>query len=140
MKNEKLLNTTFKECLFFVFCLFCFLLLSNNILHVMFYTYICYWNTFQHKHNNLIISCAIDFKRYLLTLYHICLLFIILFLCLFLFCLDFEFWILSFVSTLNLWSSPLSSLLNWPRVQVYLKVPNHIKELTFWISDVLSIA
>ena len=76
--HEKLKNCSiqsFKECLFFVFCFFCFLLLSNNILHVMFYTYICYWNTFQHKHNNLIISCAIDFKRYLFTLYHICLLF-----------------------------------------------------------------
>ena len=49
---EKLKNCSiqsFKECLFFVFCLFCFLLLSNNTLHVMFYTYICYWNTFQYK-------------------------------------------------------------------------------------------
>ena len=50
---EKLKNysiQSFKECLFFVFCLFCFLLLSNNTLHVMFYTYICYWNTFQYKY------------------------------------------------------------------------------------------
>ena len=30
--------------------MFCFLLLSNNTLHVMFYTYICYWNTFQYKY------------------------------------------------------------------------------------------
>ena len=37
---------------------------------------------------------------------------------------------------LILLSSPLSSLFNWPRVQLYLKVPNHIKELTFW-SDII---
>ena len=40
----------FKECLFFVFCLFCFLLLSNNTLYLMFYTFICYWNTFQYQY------------------------------------------------------------------------------------------
>ena len=80
MKNFSI--HSFKKCLFFVFCLFWFLLLSNNTVHVIFYTYICYWNTFQYKHNNLTISCAIDFKRY-----HI--IFIILFLCLFLLCLDF---------------------------------------------------
>ena len=38
----------FKECLFFVSCFFCFLLLSNNTLHVMVYTYI--WNVFQYKY------------------------------------------------------------------------------------------
>ena len=82
MKNGK---TT--QSLFFVFCLFCFLLLSNNTLDVMFYTYICYWNTFQYKCTIQIIfscrktiSCASDFKRYLFTL--------LLFLRLFLFCLD----------------------------------------------------
>ena len=48
-KIEKLLNTIFKECLFFVFCLICFLLLSGNTLHITFCTYICYWNTFQYK-------------------------------------------------------------------------------------------
>ena len=35
-KIEKLLNAVF--------------LLSNNTLHVMFYTYICYWNTFQYMY------------------------------------------------------------------------------------------
>ena len=48
MKNYSI--QYFKECLFFIFCLFCFLLLSINTLHVMFYTYICYWNTFQYKY------------------------------------------------------------------------------------------
>ena len=44
----------------------------------------------------------------------ICLPFIILFLCLFPFCLD-------FVS-----SSPPFSLFNWPRARLHLKVPNHM--------------
>ena len=64
---EKLKNysiQSLKECLLFVFCMFCFLLLSNNTLHVMFYTYICYWNTCRKT-----ISCVSDFKSYLLTLY-----------------------------------------------------------------------
>ena len=77
-KIEKLLNTIFQRKLFFP-ASFVFLLLSNNTLHVMLYTSICYWNTFQYKYNNLIIQ---------LTLKYIFLLFIILFLCLFLFCLD----------------------------------------------------
>ena len=49
---EKLKNSSiqsFKECFFFVFCLFFFfvffLSLSNNTLHVMLSTYICHWNT-----------------------------------------------------------------------------------------------
>ena len=48
MKNYSL--QSFKECLFFVFCLFCLVLLYNMTLHVMFYTHICYWNTFQYKY------------------------------------------------------------------------------------------
>ena len=50
---EKLKNYSmqfFKESLFFVFGLFCFLLLSDNILHLMFYTFICCWNTFQYQY------------------------------------------------------------------------------------------
>ena len=103
--HEKLKNypiKSFKECLFFIFCLFYSLLVTNSTLHLMFCTYICYWSAFQYKYNNLIISCAIDFKRYLFILF-------------------------------------VSSLLNFPRIQLYLKVPNHIKNLTFW-SDILSIA
>ena len=54
------------------------------------YTYICYWNTFQYNtYTNYFscrktISCASDLKD-------IFLLFLMLFLCLFLFCLDFYF-------------------------------------------------
>ena len=47
-KLKKYSMQSFKECLLFVFCLFLFcfvLLLYNNTLHVMCYTYICYWNT-----------------------------------------------------------------------------------------------
>ena len=50
---EKLKNysiQSFRECLFFVFCLFWFLLLSSNTIHVMFYTYVCYWNAFQYEY------------------------------------------------------------------------------------------
>ena len=39
-----------KNVLFFVFCLFCLLLLSCNTLHIMLYTYICYWNTLRYKY------------------------------------------------------------------------------------------
>ena len=72
---EKLKNYSiqfFKECMFFVFYLFCILLLSNNTIYLMFYTYICCWNTFQYKHTiQSTMSCANDFKRYLFTLCHI---------------------------------------------------------------------
>ena len=50
---EKLKNYSILifQRMFFVFYLFCFLsLFFTNILHVMFYTYICYWNTFQYKY------------------------------------------------------------------------------------------
>ena len=50
-KLKKYLTHSFKECLFFVFCLFFFFsLLSNNTLHVISYTHICYWNTFPCKY------------------------------------------------------------------------------------------
>ena len=50
-KVKNYLLQSFKECLFFVFCLFFFfLLLSSNTLHVMVNTCICYWNTFQFKY------------------------------------------------------------------------------------------
>ena len=85
MKNYSIQSS--KECLFFVFCLFCFLLLSNNTLHLMFYTYICYSNIFQYKYIIQIncpktILCACDFKIYLFNIYHIISLFIFV-------CLDF---------------------------------------------------
>ena len=72
---------SFTESLFFIFCLFSFLLLSNNTLHVMFYIYICYLYLYLLLKRISIqkpyfscrktISCATDFKRYLFTLYHI---------------------------------------------------------------------
>ena len=49
-KIEKLLNTIFQRMFIFHFLLFCFFSLSNNTLHVMFYTYICYWNRIQYKY------------------------------------------------------------------------------------------
>ena len=93
---EKLKNYSiqfFKECLFFVF-VFRFLLLSNNIFHVMFYTYICYWNTFQYNYTIYITQITFHVVKQShapVTSKDICLLFIILFLCLFSFCLDFSF-------------------------------------------------
>ena len=39
-----------KNVCFFLFCLFCFLSLPSNTLHVLFYTYTYYWNTFQYKY------------------------------------------------------------------------------------------
>ena len=82
---------SFKDCLFFVFCLFCILLLSNSTLHIMFYTYICCWNTFQYKYIIQITSHAVKQSHARVTSKDICLLFIILFLCLLTFCLDFSF-------------------------------------------------
>ena len=87
---EKLKNywiQSSKECLPFVFCLFCFLLLSYNTLHKMFYTYICYWNIFQYKHMIKITFHVLKQSHVRVTSKDICLYFI--FLCLFLFCLDF---------------------------------------------------
>ena len=81
MKNYSI--QSFKECLFFIFCLFCFLLLSNNTFHLVFCTNICNWNKFQYKH--------IVVKQFYaqVSSKDICLFFIILFLCLFSFCLNF---------------------------------------------------
>ena len=79
---EKLKNwsmQSFKECLFFVFCLFCFLLLSNNTLHVMCYTYICYWNIFQYKYVIQITFHVVKQFHARVTSKDIYLLFIILF-------------------------------------------------------------
>ena len=78
-----------KECLFFVFCLCWFLSLSNNTLHVMFYTYICYWNTFKYTWITQITFHGVKQSHSRVTSKDIYLLFIIFFLCLFLSCLDF---------------------------------------------------
>ena len=78
---EKLKNysiQSFKECLYFVFCLFGFSLLLSSTLHLMCFTYICYWNLVSIKvhYTNYsscrkTISCASDFERYSFTVYHI---------------------------------------------------------------------
>ena len=47
---KKYLISPFKGCLFLVFCLFYFLFVSYNSLHVVLHTYICNWNTFQYKY------------------------------------------------------------------------------------------
>ena len=123
-KIEKLPNITFQSMLAFHLLLVFLLLLllwSNNTFHVIYL--ICYWNTFQYKYNNLIISRATYFKRCLFILYHI---------------ISFSIFGLPQLRFILL-SSPLSSLFNWPHEQLYLKVPNHIKELTFW-SDIWRIA
>ena len=98
---------SFKECLFSAFCLFRFLLLSNNTLLFMFYTYICHWNMFQNKYIRQITFHVVKHSPAQVTSKDICLLFIILFLRLFLFCLDF---VLFCEALLLPW------LFNWPRV------------------------
>ena len=87
-KIEKLLNTIFQRMLVLRFLLVLFLLLFNNTLHVMFYTYICYWNTFQYKYIMQITFHVVKQSHVWMSSKDICLLCIILFLCLFSFCLD----------------------------------------------------
>ena len=113
---------SFEECSFFIFCLFCLLLSSNNTLHLTFYTYICYWNTFQYKYIIQIAFYAVrqshawvNLKRYLFTFYHIIYLSI------------FVLSQLLFIS----WSCPPSSLFNCPCVHLYLKVPIISRTLCF---------
>ena len=61
---------------------FCFLLLSinilhvTNILHVKFYTYICYWNTFPYKDIKITFH-DVKQSHEQVTLKYICLLFVI---------------------------------------------------------------
>ena len=59
------------------------LFLSNNTLHVMFSTYICYWNTIQYKYIQITFHVV---KQYHARVFSkdIWLLFIMLFICLFL--------------------------------------------------------
>ena len=112
-----------RDRLFFVFFSFCFLLLSNNTLHVMSYTYICYWNRFQYKYIIQITfhvvkqsHARITSKVTLFTLYHISL-------------------PISVLSRLRFisWSSRPPLSFNWPREQLYLKAPNFIYVLNWCI-------
>ena len=108
MKNYS--TQPFKECLFFIFCLFYFFL-SNNTLHIMLYTYICYWNTFQYKY--IIQNTFHVIKQSHETSKDICLLFMIYLL----------FAYFCFILT-SFYFMKLSSLIfNWP---CDLKFPNII--------------
>ena len=84
-KFEKPLNTIFQRMFLFV----CFLLLANTTLYVIFYTHICYWNTFQYKYIIQITFHVVKQSHVRLTSNDICLLFIILFLSVLSFCLNF---------------------------------------------------
>ena len=111
---EKLKNywiQAFKE--WFLFFLFSACLLSNT-LHVMFYTYICYWNIFQYKYIIQITFHVVTqpharvTSKDLFTLYHI---------------ISLPISVLSWLRFIS-WSFPPPSLSNWPLAQLYLKVPN----------------
>ena len=67
--------------------------------------------------------CACDFRRYLFTLYHFILL---------------PISVLSGLRFISLSSAP-PSLFNWPRVQLYLKVPHHIYVLKWHIIHYLNL-
>ena len=108
-KIEKLLNLCFLFSACFVFGYY-LITLSNNLSNntVIFYTYICYWNTFQYKYINYtnyfscckIISHVSDFKsKDVFTL--------ILFLCLYIY---FRFISLFYLRKL---SSSFSVYLTW---------------------------
>ena len=75
-----------EDFFFFVFFLFCFFLLSNNTLHVMSCTY---RNTFHDKYIMQITFHVVKRSYVQVTSKDICLLFIILFIYLFPFSLDF---------------------------------------------------
>ena len=127
-KTGKLHNTIFQRMFIFRFLLVLLLLISNNTLHVISYTCICYWNTFHYKHIIQITFYVVKQSHTRVTTQDICLI---------LPCFSLPFFVLSRLRFIS-WSSPLPSLFNWPRVQLYLDVPSHI-QYTFW-SDILSTA
>ena len=63
------------------------------------------------------IPCASESKRYLFILYHI---------------ISLSIFVLSRLLFIS-WSSPPSSLFNLPGVQLYLKVPNHLHALKWYV-------
>ena len=63
------------------------------------------------------IPCASDSKRYFFILYHI---------------ISLSIFVLSRLLFIS-WSSPPSSLFNLPGVQLYLKVPNHMHALKWYM-------
>ena len=83
-------NLSRNVCFSFSACIdFLCACLSNNTLHVMFYTYTSYWNTFQYKYAIQITFHVVKRSHGRASTKDIYLLFVILFLCLFLFCLNF---------------------------------------------------
>ena len=110
-KKKKLLNTIFQIIFVFRF-LPVFLLLSNNTLHVMFYTYICYWNIFQYNYIIQITFHVLKKSHARVILKDVY----------FLLCYFFPFYYMKL--------SPCS-LFNWPCVQLHLKVPKHIYVLNW---------
>ena len=111
----------------FLFVFFYYYLITPSICSILIFVIetrfnmnTLYTNYFSYRPT---MSCAREFRRYLFTL-------IILFLCLFLFCLDFVL----FHEALLLLRCLIASLLNrltW--VQLYLKVPNHTYILKWYI-------
>ena len=138
-KIENLLNTAYHRIFVLLSLIVLFLLLSNNTLHIMFYTYICYWNTFQYKYIIQITFHVVKQTHARVTSKDTCLLFIIFIFCQLLFCLDFVLFhealllLCCFIS----WSSSPPLLFNWPRVLLYLKVSNHIYILKWYIIQCL---
>ena len=77
MKNWNTAPYNLANYVFFsVFCLFCFLL-SKNTLRVMFYTYVCYWNTFQYKYIQITFHVVKQYDARVTSKYF-CLLFMII--------------------------------------------------------------
>ena len=78
-KNEKLPNTVFQRMFLFRFLLVLLIVIPNNTPHLMFYTYICYWNTFQYKYIVQITFHAVKQSHVRVTSKLICFLFIMFF-------------------------------------------------------------
>ena len=119
--NINTLYPNFSVCFFYYYLItpsICSILIF--VIETRFNMNTLYTNYFSYRPT---MSCAREFRRYLFTL-------IILFLCLFLFCLDFVL----FHEALLLLRCLIASLLNWLTwVQLYLKVPNHTYILKWYI-------
>ena len=130
------------QSLFFFLFLLSFLLLSNNTLHVMLHSYISYWNTFQYKCTlHYYFSCRKTISARV-TSEDICFILILLFPCLFPFCLDF----ILFNEALLLWCltglvDPQSSCLGFTSFNVPLCLLPEMtnKLLLYWLCTILCI-
>ena len=97
---------------FFVCFVFCYYLITSSILylHLLLNHISIYMHFTNYFSCRKTVSCTSDFKIYSFTLYHI---------------ISLSISVLSQLRFIS-WSSPPPSLFNWPRVQLYIKVPNHI--------------